>query len=104
MTEQELLETAKNLLTDARSHMGISVCVNPTHSHTATPCEENCLDHIHRCSKGCGNWPCKIVEKADELVSHLFYLDMLLGIRKSFIEEIETLVLEFQQGYPENQR
>lgn len=104
MTDQDLLEAANNLLTEARNHRGISICVNPVHNHRATPCEEHCLDHIHRCSKGCGNWPCKSLNLGDELVNHLLSLDILLGIRKEIMEEIETLVQEFQQESPENQR
>ena len=69
----------------AAHHQPISVCMNPTHDHTySNPCDDHCMDHIHQCDKGCGEWPCKIVQigkacddlvvqaKAGEAAYHMF--------------------------------
>lgn len=69
----------------ASRHQPLSVCMNPSHDHTySSPCADHCMDHIHQCDKGCGEWPCKIVQigqscdtllvqaKAAEAAFHMF--------------------------------
>ncbi|AVJ49943.1 hypothetical protein FDJ43_gp45 [Microbacterium phage Koji] len=78
MAEEELIEEAQRLLALAVQHEVISMCVNPSHTHGAvSPCDEDCPDHIHTCSKGCGEWPCKAIKLGDLVAKHLADLQII---------------------------
>lgn len=54
---------AHDAIMQAAQHEPLSVCMNPQHDHTySNPCDDRCMDHIHQCNRGCGEWPCKVVQ------------------------------------------
>lgn len=68
---EELIDTSMSLLNKARVHKCLSMCFNPGHTHAEDPCSDNCLDHTHQCSQGCGEWPCDPIQLGDAVASHL---------------------------------
>lgn len=45
-------------------HGGVSKCVNNQHHHVDSPCEDDCLDHIHTCLTCSSKYPCKVAQQA----------------------------------------
>lgn len=83
MEDQELVRLATALLMTAKAHEGLSVCVNPGHTHTLSPCEEHCMDHMHQCNQGCGEWPCKTIQLGDVVAKYL--------------NDLQTIQIAYQQ-------
>ncbi|AVJ51743.1 hypothetical protein PBI_CASEY_47 [Microbacterium phage Casey] len=77
MSDDEVVSLATEVLTRAMQHEVLSVCVNPGHTHITSPCDDDCADHIHSCSKGCGEWPCHPVRLADTVAKYLGELQLI---------------------------
>ncbi|AVJ49792.1 hypothetical protein PBI_LUCKY3_45 [Microbacterium phage Lucky3] len=102
MAEEELIEEAQRLLALAVTHEVISMCVNPGHNHgIVSPCDEGCPDHIHSCSRGCGEWPCKAIQLGDLVAKYLAELQIIQVAYQQSMNglhlAVRTLGDEFQQ-------
>lgn len=94
MTDEELVALAKASLARATAHEGLSVCTNPAHTHIASPCEDDCLDHLHQCSLGCGEYPCAVVREAIEVSTCLMELAALTAAHAAGLQDLRVLTAQ----------
>lgn len=80
---------ARAALTEAAEHMPEPVCFNPLHTHQFDPCSERCPDHLHSCSKGCGEFPCKVYSIGEQAVTQLTVFGALAASLSSIVETLE---------------